>query len=192
MSSLKKSPFELLAGGKQENKGLFRSYKIKNVDSSNVSNSIFSTDLFDLDLEFEEFKDKSPKRKEDELVADYVSKRELDSFKELMTSNREHDMRLNEERAIRLEEKIASGNQLILQKIDSSNLQIVGKVESLNKDFEHRIDSLQSNFARELDERFTQEREASAAEAKATRMWLWALAIPSVIGITQIIVAFYT
>ncbi|MBQ6459536.1 MAG: hypothetical protein IJJ35_08065 [Exiguobacterium sp.] len=185
MDTQKKVPFDLLPGGKTKDKMHFRKSAFNSNYGIDVSNVNFSTNLFDQETPELSFGDL---RKEDEQVmSEYVSKRELDLFKELIANNRQHDEKLNEEKILRLEEKVAAGNQLILERIESSNVQVVSTVESLNRDVEHRFDSLKLNFEQELDRRFAKERDASAAEAKSTRRWLWTLAIPSIIGIVQII-----
>ncbi|EPE60789.1 hypothetical protein L479_02833 [Exiguobacterium sp. S17] len=171
-----------------EGEGIFKKSAVRSNNKIDVSNANFSTNLFDqqmLEIDFEELR-----REDEEEMSEYVSKRELDSLKELMATNREHDIKLNEERMIRLEEKVASGNQLILHKIDSSNVQVVSKLESLNKDFETQITTLKTNFEHELDRRFTQERDASSAEVKESRKYLWALLIPALLSVVQIALEF--
>lgn len=127
---------------------------------------------------------------EDQIMNEHVTRRELEAMKELMNANRVHDNQLNEARILRMNDKIENLNQSLSQKIDSSNTLLISQLNLVSKDIESMTSKLSLTFEKELETRFAQERQASAAEAKATRMWLWALAIPSIIGIIQIVQAY--
>lgn len=177
----KNQPLKLVSGGKTDD-----SIKPKNVS---IESSLFTTYNYEVDVK-KLINDSPELGEEGNDMKDYVSRNELDSLKEIIESNRKSDNSLNEERLHRLNDKIDHGNQLLVQKIDASNSLVISQIESVSKEITNMKSGLEASFKAELDTRFSKEREASAAEAKSTRMWLWALAIPSIIGIIQIVQAY--
>lgn len=185
-----RSKLQSVPGGRFGNATLKKvSNGAENID---VEHSDFNSDIFEMNYGTIEKSEGDARKVGGDEMSEFVSKSELDALKELISSNRDHDHRINEERHLRVNDKIDHGNQLLSQKIDASNSLLVSQLESVSKDIEHMTSTLSLKFESELESRFSKEREASAADAKETRKWLWALAIPSVIGIVQIIVAFVT
>lgn len=127
--------------------------------------------------------------KEEYIVGEFVTNQQLESFKELSQEKRENDSKLLDEKLKHLDQKILHGNEMISQKIDNSNQQISTSIDSAVKSLNKEIETIRSGIDATLEMRFNEERALNAKEAQATRKWFWALSIPTLIGIAQVVLA---